>query len=188
MSSTTIVLGGFTQFASLSEASDWLKNILWEAYAPTPLEIFTKTVGGEYSGVFCATFASATDRVKALSVVKIKLAEFGDKEKWANTDLPVEIQAPEKYLLGVKKQLVQWGTFTRNRIRVEIDGPSKKLKIEGKTILTVTCKDGALVCDWEATWKCWEELHASTEIKTLTEKCNKLLAGGGKGGGKKGTY
>ena len=95
-------------------------------------------------------------------------------------------------MFGIKNVLVQWGTFTVVSIRVEVDGPSKHIKAQGKEILTVTCKDGAWVCDWEDTWKGWDEFHGSEEIKTLTEKCNKLLWGGGKGqskkGGKKGTY
>ena len=178
LTSTTIVIGGFVNFTSLSDASKWLDDFLWEAYAPTPVEIFIRRADGEYSGVFFAKFASPTDRIKALGVLKSKLAEVGDKTKWANVDLPTEIQAPEKFALGVKKQLVQWGTYTAASIRVEVEGPSKIIKAQGKEILTVTCKDRVLVYDWEDTWKGWDEFHGSAEIKTLTEKCNKLLGGG----------
>ena len=187
--STTIVVGGFTIFSSLSVASKWLSDILWVNFAPTPVEIFMRRVDGEYSGVFFASFASPIDRIKVLGVVKTKLLEVGDKTKWANVDLPKEIQAQEKFLFGVKKQLVGWGTFTSGSIRFEVDGPTKYIKaglgVEGKVIVTVTCKTGALVCDWDETWKSWDEFHGSAEIKTLIEKCNKLL-GGGKGSGKKG--
>ena len=195
MTSTTIVLGGLMNFSSLGEASEWLSDTLWEAYAPTPVEIFTRRAEGEYSGVFFASFASPSDRIKALGAVKSKLVELGDKTKWANVDLPIETQAPEKFLLGVKKQLVAWGTFTSNCVRVEVDGPSKYIKAgvgaERKVIVTVTCKDGALACEWEEKWKGWEEFHGSAEMKSLTEKCNGMLGGGkgtGKNGGKKGTY
>ena len=190
--STIIVLGGFTNFSSLSVASKWLSDFVWENFAPTPVEIFMRRADGEYSGAFYASFASPIDRIKALGVVKSKLVEVGDKTKWANVDLPKEIQAQEKYLFGVKKVLVGWGTFTSGSIRAEVDGPTKYIKAglgaEGKVIVTVTCKkNGALVCDWDESWKGWDEFHGSAEIKTLTEKCNKLL-GGGKGSGKKGSH
>ena len=84
MTSTTMVIGGLTDYSSLREASKWLSDILWEAYAPIPIETFVKTISGEFFGVFCARFASASDRIKALSVVKSKLVELGGKEVWAN--------------------------------------------------------------------------------------------------------
>ena len=107
---------------------------------------------------------------------------MGDKETWANTDLPNEIRAPETYLFGFKNQLVEWG-FARGSVRVEVDGPSKELKVEGKIIVTVKCEGGAILCDWAETWKMWEDLHKSPELKTLTEKCTNILCGGGKGKG-----
>ena len=185
MTSTTMVIGGLTDYSSLCEASKWLNDILWEAYAPIPIETFVKTISGEFFGVFCARFASASDRIKALSIVKRKLVELGGKQVWANTDLPTEISAPEQFLLGLKKQLVAWG-FTRASVRANIDGPSKNLKAQGKVVLIVTCVDGCLVCDWAETWKLWEVLQKNRELETLTDDCNKKLTGGGKGKGKEG--
>ena len=118
-------------------------------------------------------------------MVKSRLVELGEKEIWANTDLPTYIRAPGKYLFGLKKSVVAWG-FARGSIRVEVGGQSKHLKVEGKVVLSVTCVDGCVVCDWEETWGIWEDLHGSTELKTLTDACNKMLLGGGKGKGKEG--
>ena len=109
--------------------------------------------------------------------------ELGDKSIWANQDLPTEIQAPEAFLLGLKKQLVAWG-FTAGSVRVIVDGPSKHLKVGGKVVVTASCVDGCLTCEWGEIWKNWEDLHGSPELKTLIEKCNKIISGGGKGEGK----
>ena len=103
LTSTTIVMGGFFNFTSLSDASKWLIDFLWEAYAPTPVEIFIRRADGEYSGVIFAKFASPTDRIKALGAVKSKLVEVGDKTKWANVDLPAEIQVPENFCSAQKR-------------------------------------------------------------------------------------
>ena len=72
---------------------------------------------------------------------------LGGKLIWADTDLPAKIRALEKLLLALKKQLVAWD-FTPNNVFADIDSPSKVLKVERKVVLTVTCDDGQLVCDW----------------------------------------
>ena len=63
-------------------------------------------------------------------------------------------------------------------MRVDVDGPEKVLKVEGKVVLTVSYSDGRLLCDWEETWKLWNELHDSIEYKTIFETCSKLIAPG----------
>ena len=147
-----IVVWRLTNFTSLDDASKWFGENLWDAYGPIPIETYIKKKDRVFAGVFCAKFASPTDRIKALSVVKTKLLELGGKEIWANLELPSEIRAPEVFLLGLKRQLVEWG-FARASVRVEVDGPSKDLKVEGKVVLTVSCVDGVLVCEWGETWK-----------------------------------
>ena len=78
--STSIVIGGVTQFTSLDEAAVWLGGILWDAYAPTPIATYVENDDQTYSGIFCARFASPTDRIKALSSLKTKIAELGDNK------------------------------------------------------------------------------------------------------------
>ena len=97
---TDIVIGGVTDLTSLEEASKWLRDFLWTAYAPMPVETYIKRKDGVFAGVFCAKFASPTDRIKALSVAKNKLLEAGGKEKWANIDLPTDVRAPEVFVTG----------------------------------------------------------------------------------------
>ena len=109
--------------------------------------------------------------------MKSKLTELGGKEIWANTEQPIEIRAPENFLFVLKKQLVEWG-FERRCVRVDIDGPAKTLKVGGETVLTVTCTDGRLVCEWEAAWQLWNDLHESPQFKAIFEKCSKMLAPG----------
>ena len=79
-----------------------------------------------------------------------------------------------------KKQLVAWD-FASNNIWLGVDSPSEILKVEGKVVLTVTCDDGQLACDWAESWKSWALLQDSTEFKTILDKCKNMLTGGGKG-------
>ena len=78
---------------------------------------------------------------------------------------------------------MEWG-FAPASIRAIIDGPSKKLKVEGKEVLILTCVDGCLKCDWAETWRVWDDFQKSTELKALIDAWNKKLSGGGKGEGK----
>ena len=74
----------------------------------------------------------------------------------------------------------EWA-FTVGSVKYLVESPSKYLKVEGKTVLTVSCTDGGLVYEWEGKWKNWGELHGSPEVKALIDKCSKLFSGGGKG-------
>ena len=82
--------------------------------------------------------------------------------------------------MGFYEQLIAWD-FMSNSVYVDIESPSKILKVEGKVVLTVTCADGQLVCDWEESWKNWAWLHDSAEFKAIFDKCKNVLVGGGKG-------
>ena len=97
--------------------------------------------------------------------------------------MPAEVRAPEKLLFRLKKQLVAWG-FERRSVRVDVEGISKHLKVEGKIVVTVSCVDGSLVFDWIDTWRVWSDLHDSVEFKKLVTECKSLVAGKGKGKGK----
>ena len=177
---TAIVIGGLTDFTSLDEASKWLTDILWDGYAPMPIGTYVKGKDVKFTGIFCANFSSPADRMKSLSVLKSKLMTSGGKIIWADTDLPAKIRAPEQILIALKKQLSAWD-FTANSVFADIDSPSKVLKVEGKVVLTVTCDDGQLVCDWVEPWKKWALLQDSAELKTIFDKCKNVLVGGGKG-------
>ena len=39
---TDIVIGGLKKIASLDEASKWIREVLWTAYAPMPVETYIK--------------------------------------------------------------------------------------------------------------------------------------------------
>ena len=43
---TGIVIGGVTDLTSLEEASKWLRDFLWIAYAPMPVETYIKRKDG----------------------------------------------------------------------------------------------------------------------------------------------
>ena len=62
-----IVIGQAIIFSSLEEASKWLRDVLWIAYAPTLVETYIKRKDNVFSGVFYAKFATPEDRVKGLS-------------------------------------------------------------------------------------------------------------------------
>ena len=177
ITSTTRVIGGITELSLLDDAPKWLNDILWDAYAPLPIETYVKGKNVAYAGVFCAKCSSAADRVKSLSVLETKLVEFGGKPKWADIDLPPTVRAPEKFLFALRKLLITW-KFTDTSVRVDVDGLSKTLKVEGNIVVTATCARGHVVCEWTESWKNWAWLHDSAEFKLIVDECPKLLSGG----------
>ena len=177
---TAIVIGGLTKFSLLDEASKWLGDILWNAYAPQPIGTYVKRKDAEFKGIFCANFSSPADRIKSLNILKAKLVELGENEIWTDTDLPAHVRAPEKILFKLKKQLLAWG-FGEKSVYVDVESSSNKLKVEGKPVLVVTCAENQLVCEWEDAWQKWDDLQNSAELKSIFEKAQDILSGGGKG-------
>ena len=75
--------------------------------------------------------------------------------------------------MGAEKQLITW-KFGSNSVRVDVDGPSKTLKVEGKVVVTVTCVDGQLVFDWVESWKSWAWLHDSVSLRAAARQITEL--------------
>ena len=86
--------------------------------------------------------------------------ESGENDIWTNIDLPTEIRTPEAFVIGMKKILVApERDFATGNVKYVIDGPSKYLKVEGKTVLTASGTDGGLV------YECGCGLHVRGEVE-----------------------
>lgn len=85
--------------------------------------------------------------------------------------------------MGLKKLLVEWG-FEKRTVRVEVEGPTKFMKVGGKVVVTSSVVDGELHCEWAEGWKVWEDVHQNEAFIELFKKTEKLLRGRIKGRGK----
>ena len=119
----------------------------------------------------CPNISARDGVIEKVLRAKIQLAST---IVWANEDAPVDVQACKKFLFGVRKILISWWGRGEN-VRVEVEGPTKFLKVRGKVVVTVSVVDGQLHCDWDEEWKGWEDFHKNGEITKLFEKVKKLL-------------
>ena len=77
-------------------------------------DIFWK---GDWNGMLWVKFAREADRKKGIDM--LKECELGSGA-WVTQDRPVEERAVGSFLLGFKRQLVEWG-FDRREVQVDVE-------------------------------------------------------------------
>ena len=184
---TAILVGGLQSMA-FEEAHNWVKRTIKEKNLQEPTVVYHK--GDVFTGIAFAEFSSskgAEDAVKKISVAKLKV---GDDEIWCKKDLPLHKRVALSFLLGLRRQLIEWG-FSRSKVRVKEEDHT--LVVGGMTILKAEVKDNQLDLNWKADeWKSWADLVDSTEFRKLQDKVEETLKkagdekGSGEGKGKKG--
>jgi len=103
-------------------------------------------------------------------------------------DRTLEERAVGSFLLGLKKQLVEWG-FGRGEVRVDLDKVPSTLEVgkreEGRReVLAAAVRAGELKLTWtDPTWGAWSDLVSSAEFKGLMSQAKDKLS---KGSGSKG--
>ena len=110
---------------------------------------------------------------------------------WCKKDLPVESRVPLSFLLGLRWQLVQWGTFTKSHVRVKEENGEVTMTIGRVPVVSVTVLGKTIKINWlDPAWATWEDLHKSKEMSSLTSiangKLDKSAEGLAKGKGKGG--
>ena len=84
---------------------------------------------------------------------------------WANLDLPHGARTARRFLLDVKRLLVEWRV---NKKAIRIDDVTSTMYIEEKSVLQVEINDGALKLNWlDKSWEDWEALTNSPELLEL---------------------
>ena len=169
LDSTTVLFGGL-QDETFEAAERIVKSKLNDKHMEEPSAVYHK--GDEFKGIVFAKFTTekvAEDIVKAISGGKNK----GEDTIWCKKDLPLNKRVPMSFLLGVRKQLINWG-FTKSRVRVQED--TNTLTVAGQPIMKAIVVGGSLTVDWTSQeWKDWTELVDSSEFKELTKKAEESL-------------
>ena len=167
--STTVLFGGF-QDKTFEAAEKIVKCKLKDKDMEEPSAVYHK--GDEFKGIVFAKFSTdkvAEDVVKAISSQQGK----GEETTWCKKDLPLNRRVPLSFLLGVRKQLTNWG-FTKSKVRVQED--TNTLTVAGQPILKAGAAGSYLTLDWiNHEWKNWKELVESLEFKELTKKAEESL-------------
>ena len=119
-------------------------------------------------------------------VKKMYKLKRGEEEVWCKKDLPLDRRVPLSFLLGTRRQLLNWG-FTKSNVRVQEE--TNTLTVAGQPIVKAVVSGSILKLEWiNQEWKNWSELVESTEFNELTKKANgslqKAQDAKGKGKGK----
>ena len=183
---TSTVLFGGLQGLSFGDAEAWIQEQIKERKLDDPQVVYFK--GDEFAGLAFAKFETpkaAENVVKKMSKIK-----RGNDEIWCKKDLPLDKRVSLSLLLGLRRQLIEWG-YKKSKVRVKED--DNELVIGGLPVLKAVVQDYKLNMEWTSDyWKNWTELVDSKEFKKLCQRAEETLAkakddkGKGDGKGKKG--
>ena len=182
--SSDALFGGFEN-TSRHEAEDWITRKLRELRLEEPSVIYHK--GDQFKGFLyakCSTPEAVQKITKAFHDNTFKVV---GKDVWCKKDLPINIRTPLSFLLGLRWQLNQWG-FSKREVKV-ID-TDLVLSVCKVPVLKATVVDNKITLEWlEETWRLWQELQTSSELRSLIDvadkKLSKTFEGQAKGKGKK---
>ena len=184
--SSTLLFGGL-QDKTFSDAEKWIKDKIKDNNLEEPSSVYHK--GDDFNGIVFAKFTSEKVTEDIARHISIKLKESEEKI-WCKKDLPLEKRVPLSFLLGLRRQLIDWG-FARSKVRVKEE--DNTLSVGGCPVLTATIHANHMVIHWTSKeWKEWKDLVESCEFKKLSEKAEETLKkaeenkGKGTGKGKKG--
>ena len=174
------MVGGLSSLGSFEEAKKWIKSKLSDLGAPSILDVW---IYGDFGDIIFVRFGNNSERDAAINQITRAKIELASTLVWVDEDCTIDVQACKKFLFGVRKILIGWWG-SGAKVRVEVSGPTKFLKVAGKVVVTVSAVDGRLQCDWDEEWKGWEDFHKNEKVIELVDRVVTMLKGGGKGQGK----
>ena len=91
---------------------------------------------------------------------------------WCKKDLLLATRVALSFLLGVRRQLLDW-KFAKGKVHVIEEALT--LEVASKPRLSAAVRDMQLHLDWvDEEWKKWDELQQSQEMKSLEDKAEEL--------------
>ena len=104
-----------------------------------------------------------------------------EHSQWVKPDLPAVVRAPQIFLFGLKKMLIDWN-FNKGVIKVDTD--MNTLVVDGKRVVQVSVHENMMHYVWAEEWRNWPEFQEDQNVQNLKERVSKMVAGSGKGKGK----
>ena len=169
--SLTAVIGNLEGLSSLAQAQTWLKDKLSVLHGPSPIQVYGK---GVYQGMVFAEFKDQFDRDLAVTLLKTAGLQQNGKPVWACQDRdPVE-RAARNFCFGLKKVFKEEWNIPYN-VRISDEKPYT-MSVGSELALTAHVSSDEVVHEWHGEWANWDELHGSSEVKSLLEKSQALIA------------
>ena len=168
--SLTAVIGNLEGLSSLAQTQIWLKDKLSVLQGPSPTQVYGK---GFYQSMVLAEFKDRFDRDLAATLLKTAGLQQNGKPVWACQDRdPVE-RAARNFCCGLKKVFKNEWNIPYN-VRIS-DEKTYTMSVGSELALTAHVSSGEVVHEWHGEWANWDELHGSSEVKSLLEKSQALI-------------
>ena len=179
----SIVLGGLDAMPSLTEATTWVNNRLWELYGPDAQEVYCK---GEYRGIIFVKFSTTGKRRDALRLLKNADCTDGGHDVWIKPNKPLELRVLYSLVFGAKFQLSKY--YDKKTIWADVDDRQTRgeLWLGCDKIFTATVKDHDLKVDYEQGWQEWINSEEYPEFTTTLNHIKQKLSASPSTGGTKG--
>ena len=114
----TLMFGGFGQGSSGEAEINWLAEKLKEMKAEPAKTTYYK--GDNFKGILFAKFGGAEVAAKAVDIVAKKKLVHEECDIQCQPEAPVEVRAIRTLLLGLRRQLNEWGSLNKSIIRLDI--------------------------------------------------------------------
>ena len=168
----TAVFGGLGSL-SFEAADEWIRRKMRELNLAEPTDIYHK--GFEFNGVVCAKYPNAQTSQQVVQKMQRVPATVGEKTIRCKLDRPFEARTQLSFLLGLRRQLIMWETFTKGDVRVNEE--ELTMSIGRMPVLSTSIHDGILKLNWiDKSWSEWTELQECTELKQLIDTANDKLS------------
>ena len=170
--SDTVVFKGFAG-ELVQTVEEWIASKLRELHLPVSQVTYIK--GDEFKGLMFARFAGPDEATKVVTTMGKATHTMGSKTIQCKAERPIEERVPMSLMLGLRWQLIQWGTYSKNEIKV--DDTAAIMRIGRTAVVEASISQGRVKLDWSSEdWKKWRELQESPELHKLVTTANERMA------------
>ena len=131
----TAVFGGLSALNTFEDTSNWVRSEIQKLNLVNPVDMFTKDPDNNFKGMLFAKFSTTKERDDVVQGFKT-ISMDREQSQWVKPDLPASIRAPQSFLFGMKRMLVDWSFEKSSIVRVEPD--TNILSIRGERVLQVS--------------------------------------------------
>ena len=171
----TAVFGGLGSL-SFEAAEEWIRRKTREFNLSEPADMYHK--GDEFTGVVFAKFPDAQTSQQIVQKMRRSPAKVEEKTIWCKLDRQLEDRTQLAFLLGLRRQLIMWETYTKREVRVNEE--ELTMTVGRVLVLSTSIMDGTLKLHWlDDAWNAWTELQESQEVQQLIETANEKFSKAG---------
>ena len=150
-----LVFGILSALNTIEDAIVWVKTEIGKLRLQLPIDTFVKDTEGIFKGLLFAKFSSLEARDSVVEGFK-NISMSKEHTQWVKPDLPAVVRAPQIFLFGFKKMLIDWN-FNKGVVKVDTD--MNTLVVDGKRVVQVSVHENTMHYVWAEEWQNWPEFQ-----------------------------